>query len=143
MKCAKRMLPLLFLVCVFFLSACQNSENDPQTVELPPEPQEGILTYAALNPVTRELQASVDRFNEGHTDVQIEIRDYSDEAGPQRLLLELAAGRVPDLMELQRIGRVSVSSDPSAESLWFGEPMAAGFQSGDEWMPYRQLAQRG
>ena len=134
---------MMFLACIFLLSACQTAEDDHQTVELPPEPEDGVLTYAALNPVTRELQSSVERFNEAHTDVQIEIRDYSDDAGPQRLLLELAAGRVPDLMELQRIGRVSVSSDPSAESLWFGEPMAAGFQSGDEWMPYRQLAQRG
>ena len=42
--------------------------------QLPPEPEEGVLIYAALNPVTNELIRSVEKFNEAHTDAKIEIR---------------------------------------------------------------------
>ena len=94
----KRKLPLLWFMSLLLLAACG-------VIEAPPEPEEGVLIYAGLNPIDKVLEMRIEKFNEEHTDVQIQFRDYSDEGGPQRLLVELAAGRVPDIMELQRIGR--------------------------------------
>ncbi len=88
---------LLVLLAVLTLTACGERQ-------LPPEPEEGVLIYAALNPVTNELTRSIERFNEAHSDVKIEIRDYSDEGGRERLQTELVLGQVPDIMELRYYG---------------------------------------
>ena len=89
---------VLVLICAFILPACNAGGKN----ELLPESENGALIYAALNPVTRELQARVDTFNAKYEDARIEIRDYSDEGGIERLRLELIAGQVPDIMELHR-----------------------------------------
>ena len=68
----KKYMWMLALLVVFLLPACGESQ-------LSLESEEGILTYAALNPVSSETQRAVDRFNKNHEDVQIEIRDYTDE----------------------------------------------------------------
>ena len=83
----KRALSVL-AACILLFSACSAGGEEP----LPPEPEEGILIYASLNPISNMIQVNVDHFNEDHEDVQIEIRDYSNEGGPERLLLELMAG---------------------------------------------------
>ncbi len=124
---------LLLAVAVLALTAC-SAGGENQTTKLPPEPEDGVLIYAALNPVTNELQSSINRFNESHTDAQMEIRDYSDENGPERLLTELAAGRVPDIMELCR---------PEAAINDRYVPVSSASEEGGYWMPYRQLAQKG
>lgn len=100
----------------------------------PPKAEEGVLTYAALNPVSEELAESVERFNKAHSDVQIEVRDYSDENGVERLLTELALGWVPDIMEMYRTGGGDVSYD-----FYFNRDNSAD----DYWMPYRQMVQKG
>ncbi len=128
--------PLLLFVCVLIFSACGTG------MEAPPEPEEGVLIYAGLNPMDKALELQIERFNEEHTDVQIQFRDYSDEGGPQRLLVELAAGRVPDIMELQRIGKENYNGGSSVEVLWYSTPLTADL-SGIYWMPYRQMAQKG
>ena len=116
----KRKFPVLILACLLLLTSCASVDQD-----LPSEPEEGVLIYAALNPITNGLQARVDAFNDSHTDVQIEIRDYSDENGPQRLLVELTAGRIPDIMELQRLGTEAVADDKEAEVMWHTSPLDA------------------
>ena len=65
--------PLLLFVCVLIFSACGTG------MEAPPEPEEGVLIYAGLNPMDKALELQIERFNEEHTDVQIQFRDYSDE----------------------------------------------------------------
>lgn len=134
----KRKLPLLLLMCALLLTACGSKDS----VELPPEPEDGVLIYAALNPVDSKLERSIEDFNEEHTDVQIQVRDYSDENGPQRLLVELAAGRVPDIMEMQRIGLQDINDVKNVEAMYFGSPLDADL-SGFYWMPYRQMVQKG
>ena len=63
-------LPLLFLTWIMFLSACA-----PGIQDLPPKPEDGVLIYAALNPIANSLRTRVDSFNKNHEDVQIELRD--------------------------------------------------------------------
>ena len=86
-----------------------------------PEAKEGVLIYAALNPMSNKVMSSIKRFNESHTDVQIEIRDYSDENGIQRLMTELVLGRVPDIMEMQRIGTQTIRD--RLFGYFFGQPL--------------------
>ena len=128
--------PLLLFVCVLIFSACGTG------MEAPPEPEEGVLIYAGLNPMDKALELQIKQFNEEHTDVQIQFRDYSDEGGPQRLLVELALGRVPDIMELQRIGRENTGDVKNAEVMYHTSPLTADL-SNVYWMPYRQMAQKG
>ncbi len=134
----KKKLPLLLLTCILLLSACGSKDH----VDLPPEPEDGVLIYAALNPVDNKLEQSVEKFNEEHADVQIQVRDYSDEDGPQRLLVELAAGRVPDIIEMQRIAFQDYNDAKNVEAMYFGSPLDADM-SDFYWMPYRQMAQKG
>lgn len=134
----KKLTSLLLLVACILLAACGSGDD----VELPPEPEDGVLIYAALNPMDKALELALEKFNEEHTDVQIELRDYSGEGGPQRLLVELAAGRVPDIMELQRMGREDFHDSKNVEALWSSTPLEADL-SGFYWMPYRQMVQKG
>ena len=131
----KRLVCFLLLACVLVLPACGGDQ-------LPPEPEEGVLIYAALNPVSKTLQKSVDKFNENHEDVQIEIRDYSDEGGIERLRTELVLGRVPDIMEMHYYGK---SGPQVAEDSTFYYVLPGSYtEAADEyWMPYRIMAQKG
>ena len=123
----KRIWAGLLVLAAVFLVGC--AEKD-----LPPKPEDGVLIYAALNPMTEDLDKSIARFNNAHEDVQIEVRDYSDESGVDRLITELSLGQVPDIMELHRLGD--------------GQDTAYAYDSykarpeNEYWMPYRQLAQK-
>ncbi len=135
---------LLLLICALVLSACGENQR-------PLEAEEGVLTYAALNPVTSEVQKSVDRFNENHTDVQIEIRDYSDEGGLDRLRTELVLGKVPDIMEMHYLGTSPSRTGKNNDTIKTGNTRTWKFTGSstlerpkDEyWMPYQQMAQKG
>ena len=65
----KRDIKMQFLIllaavsCVLVLPACGENQNAP-------EPDENILIYAALNPVSKELAHSVELFNRDHPDTQ-------------------------------------------------------------------------
>ena len=126
MRCTERRL-ILLMVGMLFLTACGDQAR-------PPKAEEGVLTYAALNPVTEELGLYIDDFNKSHSDVKIEIRDYSDENGVERLLTELSLGQVPDIMEMYRTG----GGDVQYNFLYHSDDPAD-----DYWMPYRQMAQKG
>lgn len=130
----------LLLTLSLMLTACKADGEHP-VIELPPEPENGVLIYAALNPVSSEVQISVDAFNLRHEDekIRMEIRDYSDEGGVQRLLTELMLGRVPDIMELHRFGGSGEELVSNDLIDWFWEDRPAD----EYWMPYRQLAHKG
>ena len=60
------------------------------------------LIYANLTKNNVDL-AAVDRFNRTQKDVRIEVRDYLDEdgiSGQDRLMTEMAAGKIPDIIDL-------------------------------------------
>lgn len=94
--------------------------------------------YAALCAVSEELNESIERFNATHEDVRIEVRDYSDENGVERLAAELALGQVPDIMEMHRLDRFGRVADTAA-----GDQPYRSRPADEYWMPYRQMAQKG
>ena len=107
----------------------------------PPKAEEGVLTYAALNPVSEELGLYIEDFNTSHSGVQIEVRDYSDENGVERLLTELALGWVPDIMEMYRTGgRIG---DQATNDIQFSFHYHKDHPADNYWMPYRQMAEKG
>ncbi len=111
-----------------------------------PESEEGILTYAILNPMSSQMQGHIDYFNRTHEDIQIEVRDYSDENGVERLLTELALGQVPDIMELHRLGG-GLESLTTHRKMRREGPKAfmtsLSQREGEFWMPYQQMVQKG
>ena len=130
----KQIMKLLLFTCALLLAACGSKDR----VELPPE--DGVLIYATLHPVTDDLTRSIEEFNEAHPDTQIEIRDYSDEGGRERLQIELLLGQVPDIMELCCYGKAG-KDVPKGLSQFL-----PGSYRGPEdgyFMPYRQMAQKG
>ncbi len=133
---------LLLALAAVFLAGCSAGDEKPER-DLPPKPEEGVLIYAALNPITNGLQARVDSFNENHEDVRIEIRDYSDENGVQRLMVELSAGIVPDIMELHRAGKPGANYLNAGKYCFAWSASEADYPLEEYWMPYRQLAQKG
>lgn len=75
-------------------------------------PEKEILTYVVFDPDEVNWER-VNEFNRTHADVQIEVKDYTTRSengfsytteGRDRLLTEIAAGKVPDLMGLGSIG---------------------------------------
>lgn len=136
----KRVILLLFLMYTLVLPACGENQRVP---EQEPEPEGNILIYAALNPVTKEVQSSIDWFNKSHTDVQIEIQDYSDEGGLERLQTELVLGKVPDIMEMHYYGKAGakVAAIPGVKC--YVNPGNYADAPDEYWMPYRQMAQKG
>ena len=125
----KRIWAGLLVLAAVFLAGCAEKE-------LLPNQKEGVLIYACMNPQDRMMQSYVNLFNKDHEDVQIEVRDYSGEEGIQRLLVELAVGQVPDIMDLHMIGE-------TGDILPYGNPLDKGSIEYGQWLPYRQLAQRG
>ena len=144
MKKTRTWAGLLVLVAVF-LAGC--AEKD-----IPPKPEDGVLIYAALNKLSPWLEYNIEMYNGVHPDTQIEVRDYSDESGPQRLMTELMLGSVPDIIEMQRMGYrkstmripdIASPFDPEyTEPMWRFTPFDAD-TSEQFYMPYRALVQRG
>ena len=115
-QATKFIILLLSTVFSVFLAACSAGGQGPYT-------DEHTLIYANLTEGGVDREA-VDKFNETHSDVQIEVRDYFDEdgfSGKDRLLTEIAAGKIPDIIDFGKEGR--------------------GFRYTK--LPYRQLAQKG
>ncbi len=139
---------LIIWVCILLLTACEAGGEEHVA-----EPKGGVLTYAALNPVTAATQKTVEQFNDTHTDVQIEIRDYSDEGGLDRLRTELVLGQIPDIMEMHYLGkspsRTGKNNEPEKGrggnyTSWKTTGNSTLERPADEyWMPYRQMVQKG
>ena len=138
----KRDIKMQFLIllaavsCVLVLPACGENQNAP-------EPDENILIYAALNPVSKELAHSVELFNRDHPDTQIEIHDYSDEGGLERLQTELVLGKVPDIMEMHYYGKVGARVAAIGGDKYYVNPGNYTEAADEHWMPYRIMAQKG
>lgn len=105
---------ILWLLSLFLaLTACGAGGSETVTV----------LTCATLHPDKID-RGAVDRFNRTHKDVHIEIIDYSAEdsstgkSGKDRLFTEMAAGRVPDILDLTGLSYPVMARKGYLEDLW-------------------------
>lgn len=117
----KRRVPILLLsiFAVCLLAACghKDSAEPPPSQEPAPaavpgqeqeiDPNKEVLIYAQTTPMdgySSFRRDVIDKFNRTHDDVQIVVKDYSntptDDQGLERLLVEMAAGQVPDIIDL-------------------------------------------
>lgn len=121
----KAIVVLLVLLLAWTVVGCNASnEHDPNNkapylAEECSSERPDTLTYAVLTPEHADREA-IESFNKLHTDVQIVVKEYPDAESRKRLLTEILAGQIPDIIDLQS-----------------GEGMNS-FQ-----LPYRQLAQKG
>ncbi len=110
-KSQKQFLLAPAVLLLLVLSACSAGGENPAP---DPEPEPGVTTliYAQISEdgVDREW---LDRFNREHEgEVQIEVRDYSQtseggQQGMDLLMTEIAAGKVPDIIELGTSGETT------------------------------------
>lgn len=98
---SKRIALSLITVLLMFLAACGSAGGEDDVSEVT------TLIYANLTDGGADSggvdRAAVDQFNRTHTDVKIEVRNYFDEdssSGKDRLFTEIAAGKVPDIIDL-------------------------------------------
>ena len=114
----KAMMLFLAIAAAGILAACSAGGQEPPPSQEPApapvpgqeqeiDPDKEVLVYAQLlgsNAVDAPRRDLIDRFNRSHDDVQIVVKDYSysetDDQGPDRLLVEMAAGQVPDIIDL-------------------------------------------
>ncbi len=113
-----RSLALTFVLLALLLTACSAGGQEPPPSQEPApapvpgqeqeiDPDKEVLVFAQLSGSNSERSVRrdvIDRFNRSHDDVQIVVKDYSltatDGQGPDRLLVEMAAGQVPDIIDL-------------------------------------------
>ena len=114
----KAMMLFLAIAAAGILTACSAGGQEPPPSQEPApapvpgqeqeiDPDKEVLVFAQLTgsnsdqTVRRDV---IDRFNRSHDDVQIVVKDYSysatDGQGPDRLLVEMASGQVPDIIDL-------------------------------------------
>ena len=117
----KHTLPLL-LAFLLLLTACGSGNNVPE---------DGIirLTYAVLNEkAANEARMEAKRFNTAHQDIKVEVKEYFNENGRQgrdRLLTEIMAGQMPDIIHLGDDLSYNNSEDTASK------------------LPYQSLARKG
>ena len=99
-----------------------------------------VLTFAILNPLENRTKFLVNSFNSSHEDVQIEVWDYSDENGVQRLLLDLVAGNIPDVMELHQYGEIGAYR---GNQMYVWPTIQSNYGIDGSFLPYQQLVQKG
>ena len=110
----KALVLFLMISALGTLAACGNAggQEPPPSQEPAPAPAPGqeqeidpdkeVLVFAQLSGSNSERSVRrdvIDRFNRTHDDVQIVVKDYSDDQGPDRLLVEMASGQVPDIID--------------------------------------------
>jgi ABC-type glycerol-3-phosphate transport system substrate-binding protein len=125
---------LLALLVVFLLPACTAGGQDPA-----PEPEVTTLIYAKVSNDGVDWEA-VNKFNRTHEDVQIEVKNYSllsenGKHGIDLLMAEIAAGQVPDIIEL---GSSGPTRQPGYKRKW-----KTAYQDQTCQLPYRQMAEKG
>ena len=117
----KRTFPLL-LTFLLLLTACRSVNNVPE---------DGIirLTYAVLNEkAANEARAEARQFNLSHQDIKVDVVEYFNENGRQgrdRLLTEIMAGQMPDIIHLGDDLSYNNSEDTASK------------------LPYQSLARKG
>ncbi len=125
---------LLALLAVFLLPACTAGGQDPV-----PEPEVTTLIYAKVSNDGVDWEA-VKEFNRTHEDVQIEVRNYSllsenGKHGIDLLMAEIAAGQVPDIIEL--------GSSENTTQLPYEHIRKTAYHDQTCLLPYRQMAEKG
>ena len=114
----KAMMLFLAIAAAGILTACSAGGQEPPPSQEPApapapgqeqeiDPDKEVLVFAQLSGSNSERSVRrdvIDRFNRSHDDVQIVVKDYSltatDDQGPDRLLVEMASGQVPDIIDL-------------------------------------------
>ena len=114
----KAMMLFLAIAAAGILAACSAGGQEPPPSQEPApapvpgqeqeiDPDKEVLVFAQLSGSNADRSVRrdvIDRFNRSHDDVQIVVKDYSysetDDQGPDRLLVEMAAGQVPDIIDL-------------------------------------------
>lgn len=127
---------LLCAVLTLLLTACSAGGRQRITPdELDPalkqeiDPDKEILIYARTSPADTGYynvwfdRAAVDKFNRSHDDVQILVKDYygseeEQEQNYQRLLSEMAAGQIPDIIDLAGFSYLQMVQKDYLEDLW-------------------------
>ncbi len=89
----------LLVLLLLTLTACAPAPEEPE------EPEVIVLTYAILSPKNVK-KGAIDKFNSLHKgSIRIETRDYTRRSedgkqGADLLMVELATGKVPDIIDL-------------------------------------------
>ena len=114
----KVMMLLLAIAAAGILTACSAGGQEPPPSQEPApapvpgqeqetDPNKEVLVFAQLSGSNADRSVRrdvIDRFRSEHDDVQIVVKDYSysatDGQGPDRLLVEMASGQVPDIIDL-------------------------------------------
>ena len=126
---------LFCVVLALLLTACSTGGRQRITPdELDPalnqeiDPDKEILIYARTSPISGSSnlffdRQAVDKFNRTHDDVQILVKDYygsAEERGQnyERLLSEMAAGQVPDIIDLSGFSYRQMVQKGYLEDLW-------------------------
>ena len=136
MKRYRKNFVLFCVALALLLAACsvdgQKRQITPE--ELDPalnqeiDPDKEILIYARTSPISGSSnlffdRQAVDKFNRTHDDVQILVKDYygsAEERGQnyERLLSEMAAGQVPDIIDLAGVPYRQAIQKGYLEDLW-------------------------
>lgn len=130
--CRIRLLLLPLMALTLVLAVCTAGGQDPV-------PEVTTLIYAKVSNDGVDWEA-VKKFNRTHEDVQIEVRNYSllsenGKHGIDLLMAEIAAGQVPDIIELGRSGKTNQSA--------LSRLRAAEYPEQTCLLPYRQMAEKG
>ena len=133
MKKYKKYIILFCAVLILLLAACSADGQKRQITpdELDPtlnqeiDPDKEILIYARTSPNDGAWfnRQAVDEFNRSHDDIQILVKDYygseEDKAqGYERLRSEMAAGQVPDIIDLAGVSYYQSIQKGYLEDLW-------------------------
>lgn len=135
MKRSQKDIVLLCAALILLLTACSAGGRRRITPdELDPalkqeiDPNKEILIYARTSPASGSSnlffdREAVDRFNRTHDDVQILVKDYygsAEDRGKnyERLLSEMAAGQVPDIIDLAGFSYHQMVRKGYLEDLW-------------------------
>lgn len=118
----------LWMAAACVLSACGSGEDaEPgPTLEQETDPGKEVLIYARTLPadgvygIDREV---IDKFNRTHDGVRIVVKDYygseeDKEQGYERLRTEIAAGQIPDIIDLAGISYRQMVRKGCLEDLW-------------------------
>lgn len=135
MKGFRKPIVLICSILAVLLTACsaggQKITPDQLDPVLPQEidPDKEILIYARTSPTDESYyniyfdREAVDRFNRTHDDVQILVKDYygseeEQEQNYERLRSEMAAGQVPDIIDLTGVAYRQAIQAGYLEDLW-------------------------
>ena len=112
----RRMIGLLLLAGALLICLALGACGD--TGPKGPSWDENILVYAHTIPWANVSQELLDEFKDAHPDIQLEVRDYTDEGGIRRLLTEMLAGDIPDIMEMDLLPYRQMAEKGYLENLW-------------------------